>query len=84
MHDGRLVIDGPRLDRSASMKILVAAATVIALSGCVVAPYPGAYGPGYEQAYTWDPGASLYFYMGPDRRRHYMPHGWRHGHGYRR
>ena len=38
--------------------------------------------PRYEQEYFYDPGYQVYFFMGNDHRRHYMPRGWGyHSHG---
>ena len=51
-----------------------AAATMVYEQGVVY--------PRYEQEYFYEPSYQVYFFVGNDHRRHYMPRGWRyHEHG---
>jgi predicted small lipoprotein YifL len=53
----------------------IGAAAVMVYEQNVVYPYR-------EEEYYWDPAYGVYFFVGNDRHRHYMPRGWRyHEHG---
>lgn len=78
------------------MKRMLIAIAAALLSGCVVAPYPRAYGPSpvvvYPEVY-WEPSVSLWFRVSPRGDREYFPRGYEprrdfrgygHGHGHGR
>lgn len=72
------------------MKTIIAAALSILIAGCVVVPHPRGstvyvepeiYYPQVATLYIWEPSMGVYYFMHQGRRC-YMPHGWKHEHGY--
>lgn len=61
------------------MKRMLIVIAALALAGCVVAPYPRAYGPApvvvYPDVY-WEPSVSLWFRVSPRGDREYLPRGY--------